>query len=174
MTAQTIQGAQAEAAEEQHYEELKKIIAEYRGKPGALILVLHRAQTLFGYLPRRVQQQIADGLDIPLSEVAGVVTFYSFFTMVPKGRHGIKVCLGTSCYVRGGQRLLGRAAKEIGSPGRGNDRRPPVLPGGGPLHRGLRTLPGNDRGRRCLRPGEKQQARRDSGKIRLKKNMAEL
>ena len=125
MTAQTIQAAPPEPAEEQHYEELKKIIAEYRGKPGALILVLHKAQTLFGYRPRRVQQQIADGLDIALSEVAGVVTFYSFFTMVPKGRHGVKVCLGTSCYVRGGQRLLGELQKKLGVPvgGTTDDRR---------------------------------------------------
>jgi len=125
MTAQTIQAALAEPAETQRYEELTKIIAEYKGKPGGLILVLHKAQNLFGYLPRQVQRQIADGLDIPLSEVAGVVTFYSFFTMVPKGRHGIKVCLGTSCYVRGGQRLLGELQKKLGVPvgGTTNDRR---------------------------------------------------
>jgi len=125
MTAQTIQAALAEPAETQRYEELTKIIAEYKGKPGGLILVLHKAQNLFGYLPRRVQRQIADGLDIPLSEVAGVVTFYSFFTMVPKGRHGIKVCLGTSCYVRGGQRLLGELQKKLGVPvgGTTDDRR---------------------------------------------------
>ena len=114
MTAQKLQGAQPEPAETQRYEELTKIIAEYKGKPGALILVLHKAQNLFGYLPRQVQRQIADGLDIPLGEVAGVVSFYSFFTMVPKGRHGIKVCLGTSCYVRGGQRLLGELQKKLG------------------------------------------------------------
>ena len=114
MTAQKVQGAQMEPEETQLYEELGKIIAEYRGKPGALILVLHKAQNLFGYLPRQVQRQIADGLDAPLSEVAGVVSFYSFFTMVPKGRHGIKVCLGTSCYVRGGQRLLGELEKKLG------------------------------------------------------------
>jgi NADH:ubiquinone oxidoreductase subunit E len=125
MTAQTIQAALAEPAETQRYEELTKIIAEYKGKPGGLILVLHKAQNLFGYLPRQVQRQIADGLDIPLSEVAGVVTFYSFFTMVPKGRHGIKVCLGTSCYVRGGQRLLGELQKKLGVPvgGTTDDRR---------------------------------------------------
>jgi NADH:ubiquinone oxidoreductase subunit E len=125
MTAQKVQGAQPEPAETQRYEELTKIIAEYRGKPGALILVLHRAQNLFGYLPRQVQRQIADGLDIPLSEVAGVVSFYSFFTIVPKGRHGIKVCLGTSCYVRGGQRLLGELQKKLGVPlgGTTDDRR---------------------------------------------------
>jgi len=125
MEAQTIQAAQREPAEERHYRELEKIIAEYGEKPGALILVLHKAQTLFGYLPRRVQRQIADGLDIPLSEVAGVVTFYSFFTMVPKGRHSIKVCLGTSCYVRGGQRVLGELQKKLGIPvgGTTDDRR---------------------------------------------------
>jgi len=125
MTAQKVQGAQPEPAETRGYDELTKIIAEYRGKPGALILVLHKAQNLFGYLPRRVQRQIADGLGIPLSEVAGVVSFYSFFTMVPKGRHGIKVCLGTSCYVRGGQRLLGELQKKLGVPvgGTTEDRR---------------------------------------------------
>ena len=125
MTAQKLQGAQPEPAERLRYEELTKIIAEYREKPGALILVLHKAQNLFGYLPRQVQRKIADGLDIPLSEVAGVVSFYSFFTMVPKGRHGINVCLGTSCYVRGGQRLLGEVQKKLGVPvgGTTDDRR---------------------------------------------------
>jgi NADH:ubiquinone oxidoreductase subunit E len=116
MTAQKIKEAQPEPSEELLYEKLKKIIAEYKGKPGALILVLHKAQNLFGYLPRKVQRQIADGLDTSLSEVAGVVTFYSFFTMVPKGRHSIKVCLGTSCYVRGGQKLLGELQKKLGVP----------------------------------------------------------
>jgi NADH:ubiquinone oxidoreductase subunit E len=113
MTAQKVQGAQAEPSEELLNEELDRIISGHKGKAGALILVLHKAQTLFGYLPRGVQRRIADGLGIPLSEVAGVVTFYSFFTMVPKGRHNIKVCLGTSCYVRGGQRLIGELQKKL-------------------------------------------------------------
>jgi NADH:ubiquinone oxidoreductase subunit E len=113
MTAQKIPGAQAAPSEEMLYRELDRIIAGHKDKPGALILVLHKAQTLFGYLPREVQRRIADGLGISLSEVAGVVTFYSFFTMVPKGRHSIKVCLGTSCYVRGGQRLIGELQKKL-------------------------------------------------------------
>lgn len=108
------QGEPQEEEEEKLYLELQKILNEYKDKPGSLILVLHRAQTLFGYLPRRVQQIVAEGLNIPLSEVAGVVSFYSFFTMVPKGRHSIKVCLGTSCYVRGGQRVLGELQKNLG------------------------------------------------------------
>jgi NADH:ubiquinone oxidoreductase subunit E len=116
MTAQKIEGTQPEPSEKLLYEELVKIIAGYKEKPGALILVLHKAQNLFGYLPREVQRQIADGLGIPLSEVTGVVTFYSFFTMVPKGRHSVKICLGTSCYVRGGQRLLGELQKKLHIP----------------------------------------------------------
>ena len=125
MTAQKIPGAQPQPGGKLLYEELEKIIAEYKEKPGALILVLHKAQTLFGYLPREVQRQVADGLRIPLSEVAGVVSFYSFFTMVPKGRHTIKVCLGTSCYVRGGQRILGDLQKKLNVPvaGTTEDRR---------------------------------------------------
>ena len=113
MTAQKVQGAQAEPSEELLFQELNRIISGHQGKPGALILVLHKAQNLFGYLPREVQRRVADGLGIPLSEVSGVVTFYSFFTMVPKGRHTIKVCLGTSCYVRGGQRLIGDLQKKL-------------------------------------------------------------
>jgi len=113
MMAQQRREDQPETAEENLSVKLEKLIAEYKEKPGALILVLHQAQNLFGYLPRKVQRQIADGLDIPLSEVTGVVTFYSYFTMIPKGRHSIKVCLGTSCYVRGGQKLLGELQKKL-------------------------------------------------------------
>ena len=125
MAAQTTHETQTEPTQELKSQELKEIIEAYKGKPGALILVLHKAQNLLGYLPREVQRLIADGLDIPLSEVAGVVTFYSFFTMVPKGRHSIKICLGTSCYVRGGQRLCGDLQKKLGIPAGGTteDRR---------------------------------------------------
>ncbi len=125
MAAQTTYETQPEPIQEHTSQELKKIIEAHKGKPGALILVLHKAQNLLGYLPREAQRLIADGLDIPLSEVAGVVTFYSFFTMVPKGRHSIKICLGTSCYVRGGQRLFGELQKKLGIPvgGTTEDRR---------------------------------------------------
>ena len=125
MAVPRIQEIQPEPATELRFGELKEIIEEYKGKPGALILVLHKAQNLLGYLPRQVQRLIADGLDIPVSEVAGVVTFYSFFTMVPKGRHSIKICMGTSCYVRGGQRLCGEVQKKLGIPvgGTTEDRR---------------------------------------------------
>ena len=85
-----------------------ELAAEYRGKEGSLIQVLHMAQGIYGYLPIEVQRVIADTLDIPLAEVAGVVTFYSFFSTQPRGRHTIRVCLGTACYVRGGKKIVER------------------------------------------------------------------
>ena len=86
--------------------DLQKIIAENRSKPGSLIPVLQKAQELIGYLPPSVQKHIARGLNIPVSEVHGVVSFYSFFTMKPRGKHGIKVCLGTACYVKRAEEIL--------------------------------------------------------------------
>lgn len=86
--------------------ELKKIIEEGRGKPGSLIPVLQKAQETIGYLPPAVLKLIARGLNIPVSEVHGVVSFYSFFTMKPKGKHNIRVCLGTACYVKRANEIL--------------------------------------------------------------------
>lgn len=85
-----------------------ELAAEYRGKEGSLIQVLHLAQGLYGYLPLEVQEVIADSLEIPLAEVSGVVTFYSFFSTQPRGKHTIRVCLGTACYVRGGKKIVER------------------------------------------------------------------
>lgn len=85
-----------------------ELAAEYRGKEGSLIQVLHMAQGLYGYLPLEVQEVIADSLDLPLAEVSGVVTFYSFFSTQPRGKHTIRVCLGTACYVRGGKKIVER------------------------------------------------------------------
>ena len=87
-------------------ERLNEIITRYEGRPESLIEVLHQVQEEFGYIPKEVQEDIAQGLNVPLNHVYGVVTFYNFFTMVPKGRHIIRVCLGTSCYVRGGKRIM--------------------------------------------------------------------
>jgi NADP-reducing hydrogenase subunit HndA len=81
--------------------ELDRVIKEYRNRPGCLIPVLQRAQEIVGYLPSFVQKRIAKGLNIPVAEVHSVVSFYSFFTMKPRGDHNIRVCLGTACYVKG-------------------------------------------------------------------------
>ena len=93
---------------------LDGIIAKYKGKPGGLIPVLEEAQVALEYLPVSVQKRVAKGLNLPLSRVYGVVTFYSFFTMTPRGRHTVRVCLGTACYVRGGKQLAEALKKEFG------------------------------------------------------------
>lgn len=86
--------------------DLEKIISANRARPGSLIPVLQQAQGLIGYLPPSVQRHIAKGLNIPVSEVHSVVSFYSFFTMKPKGKHNIRVCLGTACYVNRAEEIL--------------------------------------------------------------------
>jgi NADP-reducing hydrogenase subunit HndA len=91
---------------QEHLKRLDGIIAAYRGKSGVLIPVLHEAQEVFGYLPKAVQAKVSKGLRVPLSEVYGVVTFYHFFTMEPRGDHEIKVCMGTACYVRGADMVV--------------------------------------------------------------------
>jgi len=88
--------------------EIDSIITRSKGKPGALIPVLEACQEITSYLPVELQEYIADQLNIPYSTVYGVVTFYSFFSMVPKGRHTIRVCKGTACYVKGISQVLSR------------------------------------------------------------------
>jgi NADH:ubiquinone oxidoreductase subunit E len=93
---------------------LNSIINKFKGKPGGLIPVLEEAQVCLEYLPLSVQKKIAAGLNLPLSRVYGVVTFYSFFTMTPRGKHTVRVCLGTACYVRGGKALTEALQKQFG------------------------------------------------------------
>jgi NADH:ubiquinone oxidoreductase subunit E len=90
-----------------------EIITTHKGKPGSLIPVLEEVQGVTGYLPVELQEYIARGLNVPACTVYGVVTFYSFFSMVPKGRHTIKVCMGTACYVRGISEVLNRLQSEL-------------------------------------------------------------
>jgi NADP-reducing hydrogenase subunit HndA len=87
-------------------EKLKDICTSFNNDEGELINVLHKAQHTFGYLPAEVQEIIAKELKVSLAKVYGVVTFYSFFTMVPKGLHPISICTGTACYVRGAEKVL--------------------------------------------------------------------
>lgn len=92
---------------------LSECIAAHRGQAGALMPVLHEAQNIYGYLPAEVQQTIAEGLNVPLAEVYGVATFYSQFSLSPKGKHQISVCLGTACYVKGSDKILEAVEKEL-------------------------------------------------------------
>ncbi|GAB4387739.1 MAG: hypothetical protein Kow0025_03010 [Thermodesulfovibrionales bacterium] len=111
-------GVSAEPEEEDFTAEtaarLDEIIAAHKGKPGSLIPVLQAAQELVGYLPPVVQRHIARGLNTSVSEVHGVVSFYSFFTMKPKGKHNIRVCLGTACYVKRAEEIVEKLKQELG------------------------------------------------------------
>ena len=98
----------------EQFDQIDEIIESYKGKPGALIPVLEQVQDICGYLPMAIQIKVAKGLNLPVANVYGVVTFYSFFTMVPKGKHVIRVCLGTACYVRGGKRIFERCSEILG------------------------------------------------------------
>lgn len=91
---------------------IQKIVDDNRGKAGSLIRVLQQAQGIVGYLPKPVIATISYDLKIPFSEVYGVTSFYHFFSMKPKGKHVLQVCLGTSCYVKGGDRILDRLKKD--------------------------------------------------------------
>lgn len=95
-------------------EALKEVCNSFQNDPGELINVLHKAQGIFGYLPAEVQEVIARELNIPVAKVYGVVTFYSFFTMIPKGRYPISVCMGTACYVRGAEKVLDELKRNLG------------------------------------------------------------
>ncbi|HIX04243.1 MAG TPA: NAD(P)H-dependent oxidoreductase subunit E [Candidatus Odoribacter faecigallinarum] len=95
-------------------DQLLAICDEHGNRPGELINILHKAQHLFGYLPPEVQRIVAGRLGIPVSKVYGVVTFYSFFTMTPKGEHPISVCMGTACYVRGAEKVLDEFRRLLG------------------------------------------------------------
>ncbi len=99
---------------EEELAKLDPIIAKYAGRPGYLIPALKEAQEVIGYLPMEVQHKLARGLNISTSHVYGVVSFYSFFTMVPRGRHTIRLCLGTACYVRGAPEIQAKIEQELG------------------------------------------------------------
>lgn len=90
------------------------VISQYKDIPGALIPVLQIAQTMLGYLPEPVLKQISEKMNKPFSEVTGIVSFYSFFSTVPRGKYLVRVCLGTACYVRGGMEILNAMQKELG------------------------------------------------------------
>ena len=96
------------------FTELETFINSLADKNGALISVLHKAQEIFGYLPEEVQTFVAEQLGISVAKVYGVVSFYSFFTMTPKGKFPIAVCMGTACYVRGAEKVLHSFQNQLG------------------------------------------------------------
>jgi len=94
-------------------QKLNEIIEKYKNTKGALVPVLHEAEEVYGYLPLEVQKKIAEGLNIPLAEVYGVVTFYTQFSLNPKGKYKIQVCMGTACYVKGSGAILEKLKEKL-------------------------------------------------------------
>lgn len=95
-------------------ERLREVIQAHKGQPGAVMPVLQAAQEIFGYLPEEVQIMVAEGLDLPLSEIYGVASFYAQFTLNPKGKYQISLCLGTACYVKGAAQVLEAVEQRLG------------------------------------------------------------
>ncbi|MGQ9654486.1 MAG: NADH-quinone oxidoreductase subunit NuoE [Thermodesulfobacteriota bacterium] len=115
--SQAAQQGTMEVVEELPEKELRKldpVIAKYAGRHGYLIPALKEAQEIIGYLPREVQARLARGLNISQSYIYGVVSFYAFFTMIPRGRHTVRICLGTACYVKGAPEILSKVQQELG------------------------------------------------------------
>ncbi len=94
-------------------QELRDVCTQYNHDKGELINVLHSAQGIFGYLPAEVQELVAQELNVSVAHVYGVVTFYSFFSMLPKGEHPISICMGTACYVRGAEKVLDEFKRQL-------------------------------------------------------------
>src|SRR5208337_569607 len=106
-------GAEVMSFSPEQYQKLDAIIEKYKDKPGSLIPVLQQAQDVCGYLPHIVQRYVARGLKMSPSVVFGVATFYSYFTLVPRGKHIIRVCLGTACYVKRSEEILDKIKDEL-------------------------------------------------------------
>ena len=94
------------AESQEKINDLKKIVDKYKDTEGSLIQVLHEAQELYGYLPLEVQREISKLMNIPLAEIYGVVSFYTQFSINPKGKYKVNVCMGTACYVKGANEVL--------------------------------------------------------------------
>lgn len=114
MSVQTKTCACKKETEKEKYDRIAAVIEEYKDREGSLIQILHMAQGIYGHLPLQLQQFIAERLDKPLSEVSGVVTFYSYFSTKPRGENTIRVCLGTACYVRGGKKIIEKLREILG------------------------------------------------------------
>ncbi len=95
-------------------DELMEFINVWKDKPGNLIMILHKVQEEFGYIPREAADKVSQLLDVPLAKIWGVVTFYHFFKLTKPGEHNIQVCLGTACYLKGGDAIIDALHKQLG------------------------------------------------------------
>lgn len=106
-------GIKIDKSQEENYRKLDQVIERYKEQEGMLIRILQKAQDIFGYLPAEVQSYISEKLNMPISTINGVVTFYSLFSQEPQGKYTIGVCLGTACYVKGAQEVLDAIKEEL-------------------------------------------------------------
>jgi len=113
MTQATCAACQVEQTEEQQLEKLSTLLDAYIGKPGGLIPALQVTQNFLGYIPISAMKLVSEKLGAPMSRIYGVVTFYSFFSMKPRGKYVIRVCMGTACYVLGANDVLEALKKEL-------------------------------------------------------------
>ncbi len=95
-------------------QKLMAVIAELKDQPGALMPIMQKAQEIYGYLPIEVQTMISEGMNVPLEKIYGIATFYAQFTLSPKGKYRISVCLGTACYVKGAQGIYDKLVELLG------------------------------------------------------------
>lgn len=94
--------------------ELTQFIGEWKEKPGNLIMILHKVQEEFGFVPRAAADKVAEMIDVPLAKIYGVITFYHFFKLTKPGKHNIQVCMGTACYLKGGEGLIDELKNILG------------------------------------------------------------
>lgn len=149
--ATTISAVPFNGTKEQE-QKLIELIAAHKGQRGALMPVLQGAQEIYGYLPIEVQKLVAQHLDIPLEEVYGVSTFYSQFTLNPKGKYQNFCLPGYRLLCQRFRRCIRQTGRMPGDPGWRMHQRRQIFPGGLPLHRRVRPGAGYDHQRRCLRP----------------------
>lgn len=116
---QTCSSDGKDLAEEMKLEKVRSAISHFKSINGALIPVLHEVQDIYGYLPEHVLKMVSTELNIPMSEIYGVASFYHFFSLTPKGENVIHVCMGTACYIKGAQALLDRLSTELKVPVQG-------------------------------------------------------
>jgi len=102
------------AGTKEQEQELMNAIAQHKNQKGALMPVIQEAQRIYGYMPEEVQRMVAEGMGVSLSEIYGIVTFYSQFSLTPKGKYKIVICMGTACYVIGAGKILEKFEKELG------------------------------------------------------------
>ena len=144
-------GARAEG-----YKQLDEVIRQWKGEPGGLLPVMQQAQNIIGCVDEEVQNYIAEAMDVPVADIYGIATFYSLFSLEPKGKYAVGLCLGTACYVKGAQLVLDELQKVLGGvparrQGRRNHSRRQIFHSGYPLHRLLRFGAGHDDQRRGIR-----------------------